>query len=269
MKITPDDLYLTVTVNDVSFRMRKVAGGTFMMGSETGDAGEKPVHSVTVADFWIGEFPVTQALWKAVTSAAFNNPPILQKIPLSFVNNPSFFKGDSRPVESVSWYDVVGNKEKKEIGFLEKINTIMHEKNEKIRFRLPSEAEWEFAARGGNESKGFLYSGSDVLTQVGWFNENSHDETKQVGLKDPNELGLYDMSGNVWEWCEDTWYDNYKGAPNDGSACMDEESSYRVNLGGSWLNYGVRCCLTYRSNGTLEFSSNYLGFRLVASFFSV
>ena len=155
-----------------------VKGGTFMMGatpeqgSDAGD-GEKPVHSVTVSDFYIGKYEVTQAQWKAVMG-----------------KNPSHYKGENRPVERVSWYDIQK--------FIEKLNA----KTGK-RYRLPTEAEWEYAARGGNQSKGYKYSGSNDIGSVAWYTNNSGDRTHPVGQKQPNELGLYDMTGNVWEWCSD------------------------------------------------------------------
>ena len=233
--MTPtDDLYTQTLPNGFSFRMREVEGGSFMMGSETGLDWEKPAHPVTVSSFYIAEFPVTQALWKAVMGAE---------------NNPSFFKGDNRPVENVSWNEVQM--------FLKKLN----EKTGK-QYRLPTEAEWEYAARGGKKSKGCQYSGSDLLTQVGWYDENSHQETKPVGLKDPNELGLYDLTGNVWEWCEDTWHSNYNDAPGNGSAWIDNTGSNRVYRGGSWYS-GARYCRTSgRSRNSPSYRNSILGFRL-------
>ncbi|MCB9298710.1 MAG: formylglycine-generating enzyme family protein [Lewinellaceae bacterium] len=134
-------------------------------------------------------------------------------------------------------------------------------------YRLPTEAEWEYAARGGPSPEGrprYAYAGGDKLDEVGWYDDNSHRETKPVGLKLPNELGLCDMSGNVWEWCEDQWRDNYKGAPGDGSAWVDkEQGAYRVSRGGGWNFSAGGCRCAYRSSWLPRSRSYDLGFRLV------
>ena len=197
----------TETVKSVSFPMVYVEGNAFDMGADDLDDIDGPVHRVTVNSFFIGAFPVTQRLWEVVMES-----------------NPSFFPGPNRPVESISWEDCQG--------FLQKLNAATLR-----NYRLPTEAEWEFAARGGKigHKKNQQYAGSDRLTEVGWFEGNSHGETKAVGLKFPNELGLYDMTGNVWEWVEDQWHDGYDGAPLDGSAWVDREhGANRVHRGGSW-----------------------------------
>ena len=212
-----------------------VEGGTFTMGatSEQGsDAldGGKPAHSVTLDGYYIGKYEVTQKLWKAVMGS-----------------NPSDFKGDNLPVENVSWDDVQE--------FLRKLNA-MTGKN----YRLPTEAEWEFAARGGNSSRGYKYSGSNSLGSVAWYYDNSGDRTHAVGTKSPNELGIYDMSGNVWEWCQD-WYGSYSSSsqrnpqgPNSGSS--------RVFRGGCW-SYDARFCrVSIRGYNTPGYRLNHLGFRL-------
>ena len=212
-----------------------VSGGTFTMGatSEQGsDAwdNEKPAHSVTLSGYYIGKYEVTQKLWKAVMGS-----------------NPSNFKGDNLPVENVSWNDVQE--------FLRKLNAMTGK-----RYRLPTEAEWEFAARGGNSSRGYKYSGSNSLGSVAWCKDNSGSRTHAVGTKSPNELGIYDMSGNVWEWCQD-WYGSYSSSsqrnpqgPNSGS--------YRVSRGGSW-SYGARFCrVSDRRNLTPGYRNRNLGFRL-------
>ena len=241
------------------FSMIFVEGNTFLMGDEIGDlhAYCRPVHPVTVSPFYIGQFPVTQALWKAVTNG----------------ENPSRFPGDDRPVEQVSWNDAQA--------FLQKLNNLTSaSRPEGYHYRLPTEAEWEYAARGGCYSlptgegwggAGYQYAGSDRLKDVGWYDENSGSETKPVGLKYPNQLGLYDMSGNVWEWCEDDWHKNYKGAPKDGSAWVDkpERGPYRVLRGGVW-GFAARSCRSASRDGSGPGNrGNRVGFRLALALQSV
>ena len=231
----PQKEKIPFSVNGVEFKMVFVEGGTFTMGatSEQGsdaDDDEKPTHRVTLSDYYIGETEVTQALWQAVMG-----------------NNPSYFKGDNLPVENVSHNDV------KE--FILKLN----QKTGKT-FRLPTEAEWEYAARGGKKSKGYKYSGSDNIDDVAWYSENSDDKTHPVKTKRPNELGIYDMSGNVWEWSSD-WYGGYSSnaqtnpqGPSSGSA--------RVIRGGSWYSNARYCRASNRYNGNLSNLIINLGFRL-------
>lgn len=214
-----------------------VEGGTFMMGSNEYD-DEKPVHKVTVPSFAIGKYSVTQELWMAVIG-----------------ENPSRFIGPLSPVEQVSWEDTQV--------FFQKINQDARLSSGDV-FRLPTEAEWEYAARGGNRSGGFRYAGGDKLDEVGWYDDNSHGEPKTVGIKLANELGLYDFSGNVWEWCMDHWHGNYRGAPKDGSAWLDKEKdAARVLRGGSWPNLPQFC----RSSGRIyDYPSDrvdFVGFRVV------
>ena len=159
-------------------QMVLVKGGTFQMGSNERD-DEKPIHAVTVGDFYIGKYEVTQKEWEAVMGS-----------------NPSRFKGANRPVELVSWNSIQE--------FLQKLNSKAGK-----HYRLPTEAEWEYAAKGGNQGQNYECSGSNSIDEVAWYNGNSSRQTHEVGQKQPNELGIYDMSGNVWEWCSD-WYDaNY------------------------------------------------------------
>ncbi len=213
------------TANGHTFHLVKVQKGGFMMGDDQSEYSyEKPAHRVDIiADFELGQYPVTQALWEAVMGA-----------------NPSRFKGADRPVEQVSWDDIRG-----EDGFLARLNALpeiaARNAADGRQFRLPSEAEWEYAARGGRYARTFPweYAGSNHLAEVGWYGDNSQQQTQPVGRKQPNALGLYDMSGNVWEWCEDVWQDNYHNTPRDGSANVDGKSGVRVLRGGSW-NYFIR-----------------------------
>ncbi|MEZ4888107.1 MAG: SUMF1/EgtB/PvdO family nonheme iron enzyme [Chitinophagales bacterium] len=212
-----------------------VEGGSFDMGSNKMDR-EKPIHKVTVPSFSMAQYPVTQKQWTAVMG-----------------DNPSHFKGENLPVENVSWEDAQK--------FIEKLNQKTGKK-----FRLPTEAEWEFAARGGNKSKGYEYAGSNKLEEVGWFDKNSKQQTQEVGLLKPNELDIYDMSGNVWEWCEDDYHENYDNAPDDGSAWIDESrNSSRVLRGGGWSFNSVYCRVAYRDRNSPYSRYSSFGFRLAYS----
>ncbi|MEI6412143.1 MAG: formylglycine-generating enzyme family protein, partial [Bacteroidota bacterium] len=200
----------------------------------------RPVHNVTVSDFYISQFPVTQALWKAVMKG----------------KNPSNFQGDTLPVEQVPWDDITQQ-------FLPELRNITG-----LQYRLPTEAEWEYAARGGKyHDEGYKYAGSDRLKDVGWFDENSDGGTKPVGQKSANQLGIYDMSGNVYEWCEDDWHGNYDQAPNDGRAWIDSpvRGAYRVNRGGGWDNDAQYCRTAFRYGWRADDRNFYLGFRLALS----
>lgn len=215
--------------------MITVDGGTFQMGSNDGNEDEKPTHSVTLGSFKISKYEITQKQWETIMGS-----------------NPSKFKGDNLPVENVSYEDVQE--------FLQKLNS----KTGK-NYRLPTEAEWEFAARGGINSKKYKFSGSNDLNDVAWNNLNSGNKTHTVDLKNTNELGIYDMTGNVWEWCND-WYDEnyYKNSParNPPGAVS---GSYRVYRGGSWLNTPVNCRVALRNSSTPSGRYSHLGFRVVLS----
>ena len=225
-------------INGASFMMKYVEGGTFQMGAtseQESDAydDEKPVHEVTLSEFYIGETEVTQGLWKAVMG-----------------DNPSYFKGDDLPVEHVSWDDCWK--------FIQKLNALMGK-----TFQLPTEAQWEFAARGGNLSNGYKYSGNSNINEVGWFDSSSGNKTHPVKMKLPNELGLYDMSGNVWEWCQD-WYGFYSSSSKTNPAGPSSGCD-RVLRGGSWFNYARRCRVSVRRNHFPSHRGNRCGFRLALS----
>ena len=285
---TPPSNVITVTANGVSFKMVKVQGGTFTMGatSEQGTnvySNEKPAHSVTLGDYYIGQTEVTQELWKAVMG---NNPSKFAPIQTNssrcsydaFVEDakklnqrkpgtvriPTREEWDAtmistkgsllRPVEQVSWNDCQT--------FIRKLNSITGKS-----FRLPTEAEWEFAARGGNKSNHYKYSGSNNIGDVAWYYKNAYDVgsnspnygTHPVGTKSANELGIYDMSGNVWEWCSD-WYGNYSSSSQTNPQGPSSGSD-RVIRGGSWCNdRGCRVSLRYFAAPDIRF--DFLGLRL-------
>ena len=223
------------TVNGVSFEMVRVEGGTFRMGAtaEQGrdaDSNEKPTHQVTLSSYRIGKTEVTQALWQAVMGS-----------------NPSNFKGSNLPVEQVSWEDCQT--------FIRKLNALTGK-----NFRLPTEAEWEFAARGGNNSQGFKYSGSKKIDNVAWYKDNSSSTTHPVATKAPNELGIYDMIGNVYEWCND-WYSSYTSAPQTNPTGPNSGSN-RVSRGGSWASIAWDCRVSNRAHGSSTIRFYHLGLRL-------
>ena len=230
---------LTIPVkNGISIEMVKVEAGSFDMGAtpemKKPYDWEKPVHRVTLTNnYYIGKYEVTQALWKIVMGS-----------------NPSNFKGDNLPVENVSW----NNCQK----FISKLNKLTGKS-----FRLPTEAEWEFAARGGNKSRGYLYSGSNAIGDVAWYEGNSSFMTHAVGTKQPNELGIYDMTGNVWEWCQD-WYDSYSSSPQTNPTGA-VSGSYRVDRGGSWNCLARSCRASCRDRCTPDYRNNSCGLRLVLS----
>jgi sulfatase modifying factor 1 len=216
-----------------------VKGGSFLMGSEEAEArdNEKPMQEITLSDFYIGKYPVTQQLWMAV---------------MGVENNPSYFNGYNRPVEQVSWNETQE--------FIKKLNKLS-----KLKYRLLTEAEWEYAARGGEKSLGFKYAGSNKLKDVAWFSETSYGETKPVGLKYPNELGLYDMSGNIYEWVADSLHGTYIGAPKDGFVWLADGVSAHIIRGGGW-NYSAQLCrVSARSYFDRALKGEDYGFRLCLS----
>lgn len=225
----------TFTVNGVKFTMVPVEGGTFTMGatSEQGsDAleGEYPAHQVTLSDYYIGQTEVTQALWKAVMGS-----------------NPSDSKGDNLPVEQVSWDDCQV--------FIQKLNQLTGK-----QFRLPTESEWEYAARGGRKSRGYKYAGDNDIGLVAWYEDNSGNETHPVATKQANELGVYDMSGNVEEWCSDG-YDGYQSS-SQSDPQGPSSGSDRVGRGGSFFFDARYCRVSNREYYTPDFRTFDLGLRL-------
>ena len=230
---------ISIPVKDgISIDMVRVEAGTFTMGAtpemEDPYDWEKPTHQVTLTnDYYIGKYEVTQTLWKAVMGS-----------------NPSKFKGDNLPVEMVSWDECQE--------FISKLNTMTGK-----TFRLPTEAEWEYAARGGKKSRSYKYSGSNNLSDVAWYENNSGSKVHTVGLKQANELGIYDMSGNVWEWCQD-WYDKYSSSSQTNSTGANSGAG-RVYRGGGWYGTARHCRSSCRVHNAPGDRFNDLGLRLVLS----
>ena len=275
-KINPGNI--TILVNGVSFKMIYVEGGTFKMGAQKessvkdnydpdADDDESPVHQVTLSDYYMGEFEVTQELWEAVMgySGRLSDgfymravSPIWPGAADGRAPTSESGKGSNYPAYNISYDDIVNH-------FIPRLNKLTGKK-----FRLPTEAEWEYAARGGKHQSYYLYAGSDNISSVAWYDDNACDGvgesspaygTHPVGTKSPNELGLYDMSGNVYEWCSDRYgkYSSYSQTnptgPTSGSA--------RVARGGSWSRSARGCRVSNRNGGTPDGSGSDLGFRLV------
>lgn len=225
----------TFDVNGVEFKMIKVRGGTFLMGAtdieEKSSGYSKPRHQVTLSDYYIGETEVTQDLWVEVMR-----------------DDPSYYISNSRPVECVTWSDCQS--------FIKELNILTGK-----RFRLPTEAEWEYAARGGSRTKGFNYSGSNEIGDVAWNMDNSSDITHEVRLKMPNELGIYDMSGNVWEWCDDWFGDYEKSAQINPKG--PSSGSHKIVRGGSYFCDEETCCCPWYRAWLFPDKAYYnLGFRI-------
>ncbi|BAZ39979.1 hypothetical protein NIES4101_59370 [Calothrix sp. NIES-4101] len=232
--------------NGVNLEMVLIPGGTFLMGSPDNEQGhssyERPQHRVTIQPFYIGKFTVTQAQYEVIMG-----------------HNPSYFKGANRPVDSVSWDDAVE--------FCQKISW-----KTARNYRLPSEAEWEYACRA-DTTKAFCF-GETITSELANYDGNYtygsapkgiyRKETTEVGKFPPNAFGLYDMHGNVWEWCQDVWHDNYHGAPTDGRAWENgNDNQLKLLRGGSWVNFPENCRSANRTFNT-HFLRNYFdGFRLV------
>ena len=256
------DIFTNLEKDEMVF----VEGGTFLMGAQDGDPSapnydldawnnESPIHQVTLSDYYIGKYEVTQQLWDYVMRytgmCADGTSMRVYTFDVWLGANPrsDYGLGDYYPAYYVSWEDVVNI-------FIPRLNKITGKK-----FRLPTEAEWEYAARGGNKSKGYKYSGSNTLDDVAWCCNNS-SSSHIVGTKAPNELGLYDMSGNVWEWCSD-WNGNYLSVAQTNPT-GEKTGWYRVDRGGAWSDYNtVSCRVAYRHHYIPDERRFYMGFRLV------
>lgn len=235
--------------NGITLDMVEILGGSFNMGSPPNENGqtkyEEPQHTVNMPAFFMGKFEVTQEQYQQIMGS-----------------NPSTFKGAKRPVEQVSWNNAVD--------FCNKLSQKTGRK-----YRLPSEAEWEYACRAGTTTP--FHFGETITTELANYDGNytyasapkgkSRQETTEVGSFPPNAFGLYDMHGNVWEWCQDTWHDSYKGAPSNGSAWIDN-NQYQVLRGGSWVNNPKNCRSASRDvdgGAGRDFHEGDVGFRVVCA----
>ena len=225
-----DETYVE-TAKGINLKMVYVEGGTFAMGSNSGESDEKPVHNVTLDSYYIGETEITQAQWRAVMGS-----------------NPSGYTGDNRPVENVSWHDAQE--------FCKKLSELTGK-----RYVLPTEAQWEYAARGGNQRKRYTYSGSNNIDEVAKYDSSGgHSNVKS---KKPNELGIYDMSGNVWEWCSDWYSSSSYSSSSQINPQGPNSGSYRVLRGGSWYGYASDCRVALRGFSNPSRTKSYFGFRVV------
>lgn len=268
----------------ITIEMLHVKGGSFLMGSDNGYYEEKPVHKVILDDFWIGKYPITQAQWHAVVTQA-----TAQGLPHNLNPAPASFQSPQNPIEQVSWIDCMTW-----IDLLQNLIAIKNEHldlnaNVHLRLNLPTEAQWEYAARGGIHQSPFQYAGADNLQEVGWYVDNSNNTTHAVGLLKPNELGIYDMSGNLLEWCLDKWNELiYEYTPanfqnpvllddyiTDSNAVVSSIENYIktrgnnrcVMRGGCWAEIAYDCRLSLRNVSTANNLDNYNGFRLFGNDF--
>ncbi|MEM9927512.1 MAG: formylglycine-generating enzyme family protein [Cyanobacteria bacterium P01_D01_bin.50] len=243
--------------NDVKLEMVHIPSGSFVMGAPETEKGslipENLQHSVKVPAFFMSKYPITQAQWRRIA--------ILPKIKRNLEPEPSNFKGDDHPVEQISWYDA--------IEFCDRLSKYTDK-----QYRLPSEAEWEYGCRAGTNTP--FHFGETLLAELANYNasqtygyhflEESRSKTTPVGQFSPNAFGLYDMHGNVWEWCLDTWHSNYEGAPADGSAWIGKDDNCRVLRGGSWQNFPQQCRSACRRRcESFNILLNTQGFRVVRS----
>jgi len=245
---------LTFRVNDTKFEMAFVEGGTFTMGctSDPNDCfeNEEPTHSVTLSDFYMGRFQVTQQLWNRVMGTTVSQQRNLLDSTLVL-----YGEGNDYPIYYVNHTECEA--------FCEKLNQLVSKQLPKgYKFSLPTEAQWEYAARGGRKSKGYTYSGDHNIWKVAWYEENSEDKTRKVGLKGRNELGIYDMSGNVWEWCSD-WFDGsyYSYSPSTDPTGPGY-GYHRVLRGGSWRSIEQGCRVSCRYKNLPNERASNCGLRL-------
>ena len=220
-------------VNGLKYEMVAVEGGQFMMGSDDEDSerDERPVHKIRLDSYYIGKFEVTQFQWQIIMN-----------------ENPSYNVCPICPVEDIEF---------KVQGFIDKLNELTGR-----NYRLPTEAEWEYAARGGKQSKGYKFSGSNDIDDVAWYSENSDGTTHPVGMLEPNELGIFDMSGNVWEPCSDHYYADFYHYSVPNNPHNPAMGDYQVLRGGSWFNDDKNCRSTNRIEGYRNYGSNARGLRL-------
>ncbi|MFM5960771.1 MAG: formylglycine-generating enzyme family protein [Dolichospermum sp.] len=239
-----------MNLEDLELKMIAIPEGTFMMGSSENEEesrdSERPQHQVTISPFLMGKYPVTQKQWKAVAA--------LEKVNIDLVFNPSYLFGNDLPVERVSWNEAVE--------FCARLSRMTNK-----TYRLPSEAEWEYACRAGTTTP--FYCGDRITIELANYDssyndyDDEHEGTTEVDTFPPNAFGLYDMHGNVWEWCQDDWHNNYKGAPTDGSAWTRLSNDRKVLRGGSWYDFSDFCRSASRSFNAADFDDNNIGFRVV------
>ena len=236
------------TVSGLQLELIYITPGKFKMGSNSGEVDEKPLHKVIISKgYWIGKYELTQAQYQFITK-----------------KNPSYFKAADKPVECVSWKDAMEFCEE-----LSKRERMAGRLPKNYEYRLPTEAEWEYAARGGNKKSDFKYSGSNDLNEVGWYGNNSKGSSRKIGGKKPNALGIYDMSGNVWEWCFDTCNKSgvLPGISTDtykyGIVDPVNRQYFHVFRGGGWYRGADLCRVSKRAANVCDKRSYYLGFRVV------
>ena len=240
---TPHRSYQELLPGKVPLEMVAIPAGDFWMGSWDGKrtSDRRPQHHVTVSQFYLGKYPITNAQWKA----------LMQTDPSARWGKK--FQSDCQPVIHVSWHDAQA--------FCQKLTQLTQRS-----YRLPSEAEWEYACRAETQTKYSFGDDESQLKNYAWYEGNSNRQTHPVGQKKPNAFGLYDMHGNVWEWCTDHWHENYKNAPTDGSAWLSEnENNCRLLRGGSWLASPVNCCSAFRCHFSPNTHFVFIGFRIVCS----
>jgi formylglycine-generating enzyme required for sulfatase activity len=257
-RITKNANYFGEDLGDgVTLEMVAIPGGTFIMGSPENEEGyhssESPQHEVTVPPFFMGKYPVTQQQWRVVAA--------LPKDKIDLKSDPSYFKGDNLPVECVSWNDAQE--------FCARLSRMANK-----TYRLPTEAEWEYACRGGTTTP--FYCGETISTDLANYDGNYtygqgqkgeyREKTTEVGKFPANPFGLYNMCGNVWEWCEDGWHENYINAPTDGSAWTSPSTEYMLLRGGSWYYNARHCRAANRSRYSRDYRYFNYGFRVVSSF---